>query len=50
LHLKAGDAIAEVVNTWHYGKNEGDMPAEIIVFYAGTEGLPITIQQRIPEK
>lgn len=43
LHMKAGDPIVEVVNTWHYGKNEGDEPAEIIVFYAGVEGVPITV-------
>ena len=43
LHMKAGDPIVEVVNTWHYGKNEGDEPAEIIVFYAGIEGVPVTV-------
>jgi len=43
LYLKAGDPIVELVNTWHYGKNDGNEPAEIIVFYAGTEGTPITI-------
>ena len=43
LHMKAGDPIVEVVDTWHYGKNEGDVPAEIIVFYAGVEGVPITV-------
>ena len=43
LHLKAGDPIVELVNTWHYGKNEGTEPAEIIVFYAGVEGTPITV-------
>lgn len=42
LHLKAGDPIVELVNTWHYGENEGTEPAEIIVFYAGIEGTPIT--------
>ncbi|MBU4264061.1 MAG: cupin domain-containing protein [Proteobacteria bacterium] len=42
LHLKAGDPIVEVVNTWHYGKNEGREPAEILVFYAGVQGRPIT--------
>jgi quercetin dioxygenase-like cupin family protein len=36
LHLKAGDPIVEVVNKLHYGINEGDVPAEIVVFYAGT--------------
>lgn len=42
LHLKEGEAIVEVVDTWHYGYNEGDKPAEIVVFYAGAEGSPIS--------
>lgn len=51
LHLKAGDSIVEVVNKWHYGKNEGDKPAEIIVFYAGVQGRPITIRKEpVPDK
>ena len=45
LHLKAGDSIVELVNKWHYGRNEGDEPAEIIVFYAGTPGTPITVKK-----
>ena len=45
LRLKAGDPIVELVNTWHYGVNEGNVPAEIIVFYAGVEGTPITVLQ-----
>jgi len=45
LHLKAGEAIVEVVNTWHYGKNEGNKPAEIIVFYAGTIDAPMTVNK-----
>ena len=43
LHLKAGDPIVEVVNTLHYGINEGTVPAEIIVFYAGVIDTPITV-------
>ncbi|WP_411031208.1 cupin domain-containing protein [Spongiimicrobium sp. 3-5] len=43
LHLKAGDPIVELVNTFHYGKNEGSQPAEIIVFYAATKGNPVTV-------
>ncbi len=46
LHLKAGDSIVEVVNKWHYGINNGDSPAEIIVFYAGVKGVPITIKRQ----
>ena len=45
LHLKAGDSIVEVVDKWHYGKNEGYEPAEIIVFYAGVQDTPITIKK-----
>lgn len=45
LHLNAGDSIVELVNTGHYGINEGNTPAEIIVFYAGTTDLPITVAE-----
>jgi quercetin dioxygenase-like cupin family protein len=45
LHLKAGEAIIEVVNTWHYGKNEGSKTAELIVFYAGIPNKPITVKK-----
>ena len=45
LRLKAGDSIVEVVHKWHYGINEGNEPAEIIVFYAGVQGSPITIKK-----
>lgn len=45
LHLKAGDSIVEVVGKWHYGKNDGNELAEIIVFYAGVQDTPITIKK-----
>ncbi|MCF7869218.1 MAG: cupin domain-containing protein [Candidatus Cloacimonetes bacterium] len=45
LILKAGNPIVEVVNTWHFGKNEGEEPAVIIVFYAGEEGKEITVKE-----
>ena len=49
LRLKAGDAVSEVVNTWHYGKNSGSEPAEIIVFYAGADETPITAYEESDE-
>lgn len=49
LHMRANDPIVEVVNTWHYGKNEGNEPAEILVFYAGTKDDPITIKKPATE-
>ena len=45
LYLKAGDPIVEVVDTWHYGINDGETPAEIIVFYAGAVGEKITVKK-----
>lgn len=46
LKLKAGDVIVELVNKVHYGINEGSKPAEIVVFYSGTEDLPITVVEK----
>lgn len=46
LNLKAGDVIVELVNKIHYGVNEGNKPAEIVVFYSGTEDLPITVVEK----
>lgn len=43
--LKAGDSIVEVVNTTHYGANEGTEPAVIIVFYAGIKDKEITVME-----
>jgi len=43
LNLEEGDSIVELVDTWHYGENKTGETAQIIVFYAGVEGEPITI-------
>ena len=43
LHVKAGDAFEEVVNTWHHGINNSAKPASLIIFYAGTEGGTNTV-------
>lgn len=47
LEMKAGDPIIEVVNTVHYGENKGDIPAEILVFYAGTSEMAIVVKDTI---
>jgi len=44
-YLKTGDAIVEVVNTWHYGENLSDKPTQILAFYAGIKGTPLTIKE-----
>jgi quercetin dioxygenase-like cupin family protein len=42
--LIAGDAIVEVIGKAHRGINSGMVPVELIVFYAGVEGKPLTIE------
>ncbi len=45
LELQAGESFIELVNTWHYGLNPGTVPTELIIFYAGAAGEPITVYQ-----
>jgi hypothetical protein len=44
--LEAGDALAEVVNTTHNGRNVGDVPVRLVVFYAGAAGQGLTSSRR----
>jgi len=43
--FQTGDAIAEVMDTLHNGRNVGAMPVRIVVFYAGATGKPATIKE-----
>ena len=45
--FKAGSGFLEVVNTWHNGKNLGDVPLRFLVVFADEEGKPNLIR---PEK
>jgi len=40
--LKKGDSINEVVDTWHHGENIGDDEVELLVFYVGEKGTPLS--------
>lgn len=42
LEMQTGDALVELVNTYHYGTNPSDETAQIIVFYAGIKDSTIT--------
>ena len=44
--LKHGEAAAEAVNVLHNGRNVGDVPVKMIVFYAGTTDKPLTVQKK----
>ena len=41
--VKAGEVQIETVNTWHYGRNDSDLPAEIVVVYSGVKDRPLAI-------
>ncbi|WP_426338944.1 cupin domain-containing protein [Pseudoduganella sp. S-14] len=41
----AGQALAEVVNTLHNGRNVGKGPARLVVFYAGVTGSTLTVKE-----
>lgn len=44
--IQQGDALIELVDQEHYGMNESDEPAELVVVYFGTKGLPITVKKQ----
>jgi quercetin dioxygenase-like cupin family protein len=45
LHINEGDAIVEMVGRWHYGVNEGDRPATILVTYVGQFAERLSIKK-----
>ena len=50
IELQAGDALVEVVDAWHFGRNDGNVPTEIVVVYAGVEGQPLAIVRPEPDE
>ena len=48
ITVRAGQALCETVSTIHRGFTT-DQPVELIVFYAGQAGLPITVAKERPE-
>lgn len=43
-----GEALAEVVNTAHNGRNVGSVPVRILVFYAGAVGQQCSVKEKTP--
>ncbi len=46
--LKAGDTLAEVIDTGHIGRNIGTDNVKLIVFYTGAVGKALTIHHPVP--
>lgn len=42
--FREGDAIIEIVNAPHNGRNAGKTPVKLVVFYTGVEGSPNTVK------
>ena len=45
ITLHEGDVLSELVESYHYGKNTGNVPVELIVFYLGEKGTPLSINK-----
>lgn len=45
--LKACEGLAEVVDTLHNGRNVGNDPVKIVVFYTGAAGLGLTVKDPV---
>jgi len=43
--VAAGQALAEVVNTLHNGRNVGKGPVKLVVFYAGASNSTLTVKE-----
>jgi quercetin dioxygenase-like cupin family protein len=44
--VEAGQALAEVVDTWHNGRNlDATKPLKLLVFYTNTAGQPLTVKE-----
>lgn len=43
--IQPGEAMVEVMNMLHNGRNVGPIPVKILVFYAGEEGQPLTVKE-----
>ena len=44
--FQPGEAIVEVIDTVHTGQAIGAEDVEVVVFYAGVEGMPTTVLQK----
>ena len=45
ITLHEGEVLPELVGTYHYGKNTGNVPVELIVFYFGEKGTPLFVNK-----
>lgn len=45
ITVHEGECLSELIGKFHYGKNEGNEPIELIVFYIGEKGTPLSVEK-----
>jgi quercetin dioxygenase-like cupin family protein len=45
ITLHEGEVLPELVGKYHYGKNTGNEPVELVVFYVGEKGTPLSVNK-----
>ena len=45
ITLHEGEVLPELIGKYHYGKNTGKEPIELIVFYIGQKGTPLSVNK-----
>ena len=43
--IRQGECLSELINTPHYGRNDGNDDAELIVFYYGEKGEKLSVEE-----
>ena len=45
ITVQEGECLPEIIGKYHYGKNTGDEPVELIVFYIGEKNTPLSVNK-----
>lgn len=45
ITVKEGECLPEIIGKYHYGKNTGKEPVELIVFYIGEKETPLAVDK-----
>jgi len=43
ITMRQGQVLPELIGKYHYGRNDGTEPVELIVFYLGEQGTPLSV-------
>ena len=46
ITLHEGEVLPELIGKYHYGQNTGNEPVELIVFYIGEKGTPLSVNKK----